>query len=158
VSIANVARESVSAMSDIVWAINPRREGLLDLTRRMRQHASELFTLRGIALRFDAPAGAETQRLGIDVRRDVLLIFKEAVNNAARHSRCTAVHIAIRVERGTLVLAVVDDGVGLDPSQEVDGQGLASMRRRALRMKGSVAFEPVKPSGTAVILKVPIRA
>ena len=54
-SIATIARESVSSMSDIVWAINPARETLLDLTRRMRQHADEMFTQRDIALRFDAP-------------------------------------------------------------------------------------------------------
>ena len=44
-SIARIARESVSSMSDIVWAINPKRESLLDLIRRMRQHADEVFTL-----------------------------------------------------------------------------------------------------------------
>ena len=53
-SIARIARESVSSMSDIVWAINPARETLLDLIRRMRQHADEIFTLRDIGLRFDA--------------------------------------------------------------------------------------------------------
>ena len=157
VSIATLARESVGAMSDIVWAINPRREGLLDLTRRMRQHASELFTLRGTALRFDAPAGAETQRLGIDVRRDVLLIFKEAVNNAARHSGCSAVDITVRLERDRLVLSIIDDGVGFDPTQDADGQGLASMRRRASRINAVLRIERAAPSGTAVVLSVPIR-
>jgi ligand-binding sensor domain-containing protein/two-component sensor histidine kinase len=156
VSIATVARESVAAMSDIVWAINPRREGLLDLTRRMRQHASELFTLRGIALRFDAPAGAETQPLGIDVRRDVLLIFKEAINNAARHSGCAAVDIMVRIERGRLVLSIVDDGVGFDASTDFDGQGLTSMRRRAARINATLRIEPSTPSGTSVVLSVPI--
>jgi ligand-binding sensor domain-containing protein/two-component sensor histidine kinase len=157
VSIATVARESVAAMSDIVWAINPRREGLLDLIRRMRQHADELFTLRGIALRFDAPAGAETQRLGIDVRRDVLLIFKEAINNAARHSGCTAVDITVRCERGRLVLSIIDDGVGFDPSQQVDGQGLSSMRRRAARINAALRIERAASSGTAVVFSVPMR-
>ena len=45
-------------MSDIVWAINPERDSLLDLTRRMRQHAEEVFTLRDIELRFNAPGAA----------------------------------------------------------------------------------------------------
>jgi ligand-binding sensor domain-containing protein/signal transduction histidine kinase len=157
VSIATVARESIAAMSDIVWAIDPRRESLLDLTRRMRQHASELFTLRGIRLRFDAPAGDETQRLGIDIRRDLLLIFKEAINNAARHSGCTAVDIAVRLERGRLVLSVIDNGVGFDPSSSFDGQGLTSMRRRSTRIGAALRIEPA-PSGTAVIVTLPIRS
>src|SRR5207245_4960493 len=54
-SIADIARESVTSMSDIVWAINPERDSLLDLTRKMRQHADEVFTLRDIDLEFNAP-------------------------------------------------------------------------------------------------------
>src|SRR4029079_2170689 len=84
-SIGHIARESVSAMSDIVWAINPARDSLLDLVRKMRQHADELFTRRNIELHLTTPLDRESLRLGVDVRRDVLLIFKEAVNNAARH-------------------------------------------------------------------------
>ena len=91
-------------MSDIVWAINPARDSLLDLTRRMRQHAEEVFTLRDIELRFNAPGADDSVRLGVDVRRDLLLIFKEAVNNAARHSRCSRVEIDLRVEGSRLVL------------------------------------------------------
>jgi len=55
-SIAEIARESVASMSDIVWAINPERDSLRDLTRKMRQHADEVFTLRNIDLQFNAPA------------------------------------------------------------------------------------------------------
>ncbi len=97
-SIADIARESVSSMNDIVWAISPQHDRLVDLTRRMRQHAEEVFTLRDIKLEFNAPASAADIQLPAGTRRDVLLIFKEAVNNAARHSQCTKVAIDIRRE------------------------------------------------------------
>ena len=156
-SIAQIARESVSSMSDIVWAINPKRESLLDLTRRMRQHAEEVFTLRNIDLRFNAPSAADSFKLGMDVRRDLLLIFKEAVNNCARHSRCERVEIDLRVEGPRLVLTVVDDGVGFDPSKQGDGQGLLSMERRAHRLNGSLAVTSGPRGGTAITLNIPIR-
>jgi ligand-binding sensor domain-containing protein/signal transduction histidine kinase len=155
-SIATIARESVSSMSDIVWAINPRRESLLDLTRRMRQHADELFTLRGIDLRFDASAAGDSIRLGVDIRRDLLLIFKEAVNNVARHSGCTAVQISLQVEHGQLVLRIEDDGRGFDPAGTTDGQGLTSMRARALRISGVLSISPRAPHGTRLVLRVPL--
>jgi signal transduction histidine kinase len=85
------------------------------------------------------------------------LIFKEAINNAARHSRCTAVDITVRCERGRLVLSIIDDGVGFDPSQQVDGQGLSSMRRRAARINAALRIERAASSGTAVVLSVPMR-
>ena len=156
-SIARIARESVSSMSDIVWAINPKRESLLDLTRRMRQHAEEVFTLRDIALRFNGPSAADSLKLGMDVRRDLLLIFKEAVNNCARHSRCQGVEIDLRVEGQRLVLTVVDHGIGFDPSMQGDGQGLLSMERRARRLNGSLRITSGPAGGTAITLNMPIR-
>ena len=154
-SIARIARESVGSMSDIVWAINPARDSLLDLTRRMRQHADEVFTLRDIALRFDAPGAHDSVRLGVDVRRDLLLIFKEAVNNAARHSGCSRVDIDLRVEGSRLVLTLADNGVGFDTSLESEGQGLMSMRRRAHRLKGTLEIASSAGAGTTVRLSIP---
>jgi signal transduction histidine kinase len=154
-SIATIARESAGAMSDIVWAVNPKRESVQDLTRRMRQHADELFTQRGIRLRFSGPSD-DTRRLGMDVRRDLLLVFKEAVNNAARHSRCTAVDIELLVDSRRLVLTVADDGIGFDPDGQMDGNGLGSMRRRGTRLKGALTIERREPSGTLLTLSVPL--
>jgi len=154
-SIAGIARESVSAMSDIVWAINPKRESVADLIRRMRQHAEEVFTLRDISLRFNADAH-DSSRLGIDVRRELLLSFKEAVNNAARHSQCSHVSIDLRRDGSCLLLSVADDGVGFDTSHESQGQGLASLRRRAEGLKGTFAVQSSPGAGTTVTLRVPL--
>ena len=154
-SIARISRESVASMSDIVWAINPGRDTLLDLTRKMRQHAEEVFTTRDIDLRFRAPDAEQGLRLGVDVRRDFLLVFKEAVNNAARHSRCTAVEINFRVEGAWLTLEVADDGVGFDTSAGSDGQGLTSMRERAERLGGTFEVESREGGGTTVKARVP---
>jgi len=155
-SIAAIARESVSAMSDIVWAINPKRESVADLVRRMRQHADEVFTLRDIDLRFTAEGAHDSSRLGVDVRRDLLLTFKEAVNNAARHAKCSRVSIDLRRDGSHLLLSVKDDGVGFDTSRESQGQGLASLRRRAERLKGTFAVQSGLGAGTTVTLRVPL--
>jgi signal transduction histidine kinase len=155
-SIAGIARESVSAMSDIVWAINPKRESVADLIRRMRQHAEEVFTLRDISLRFNADDAHDSSRLGIDVRRELLLSFKEAVNNAARHSQCSHVSIDLRRDGSCLLLSVADDGVGFDTSHESQGQGLASLRRRAEGLKGTFAVQSSPGAGTTVTLRVPL--
>lgn len=153
-SIATVARESVTAMSDIVWAISPGRGGLGDLTSRMREHAEEVFAANGTALTFTAPTMSRDLRLSVDTRRDVYLIFKEAVNNAARHSGCSHVHVSLQSDDKALVLSVVDDGTGFDIASADQGNGLASMRSRAERLgaKFDVSSRPGK--GTTVQLEV----
>ncbi|HEX5215132.1 MAG TPA: two-component regulator propeller domain-containing protein, partial [Vicinamibacterales bacterium] len=153
-SIASIARESVSSMSDIVWAINPKREDLRDLVRRMRRHAEEVCATRDIALEFVAPADADNLRLGMDVRRDVLLIFKEAVSNAVRHSHCTKLAVTLRPESSGLVLVIADNGGGFDATIAHEGQGLAGIQRRARRLKAHCTIES-GPTGTIVAVVVP---
>jgi len=115
-----------------------------------------VFTLRDIDLTFNAPDARDAMRLRMDVRRDLLLIFKEAVNNTVRHSRCSRVSIELARSGSRLVLEVADDGVGFDTSRESTGQGLASLRRRADRMKGTLHIRSANGAGTTVTLQVPL--
>jgi nitrate/nitrite-specific signal transduction histidine kinase len=92
-SIAEISRESVSSMSDIVWAINPKRDSVLELVRRMRLHAEESFLEKGASVKFNAPEDGAAIKLSMDVRRELYLIFKEAVSNAARHSDCKNIEV-----------------------------------------------------------------
>ena len=155
-SIASISRDSVASMSDIVWAINPKRDSLQDLVRRMRRHAEEIFTTRQIRLEFRAPGDDDHLKLGVDVRRDLFLIFKEAVNNVARHSRCSRVEIDFRAEGSELLLQISDNGVGFDPLIESEGQGLTSMRRRASVRGGSLEIKSRSGSGTTTTCRVPL--
>ena len=154
-SIARIARESVTSMGDIVWAISPRRDSLLDLVRHMREHAEEVFALGDVSLSFGTPRVEQNMKLGIDVRRDVFLIFKEAINNAARHGHCANVKILFSAAGAGLSLIVEDDGVGFASMAEDEGQGLPSMRRRAQMMGGSLYVESGDGRGTIVRLEVP---
>jgi len=149
-SIADIARESVDSMNDIVWAISPNHDRLLDLTRRMRQHAEEIFTYREIDLEFNAPPSETNLKLSVGVRRDLLMIFKEAVNNAARHSDCSKVKIDFCLENSMLSLRVADNGRGFDDSQESDGQGLRSMSRRAEFLGGKFKLDSSQKNGTSI--------
>jgi signal transduction histidine kinase/ligand-binding sensor domain-containing protein len=156
-SIAQISRESVASMGDIVWAINPRRDHLIDLVQRMRRLASEVFAGRKIEFEFRAPESEDDLRLGADVRRDVFLVFKEAVTNAARHSGCSNVEIELHIERSWLVLSVRDNGRGFDPESSTEGYGLVSIRRRAASLGGQLQLNSIEGEGSEIILRVPRR-
>lgn len=150
-SIADIARESVASMNDIVWAISPDHDSLLDLSRRMRQHAEDIFAQRDIELAFEAPLAADL-KLSVGVRRDLLLLFKEAVNNAAKHSGCTQVAIQFRCDHSRLVLRISDNGHGFASDQTSVGQGLRSMMRRAESLGGRLKLDST--NGTTVELEM----
>ncbi|HEY6332078.1 MAG TPA: two-component regulator propeller domain-containing protein [Blastocatellia bacterium] len=153
-AIARISRESVASMSDIVWAIDPRRDTHLDLTRRMRQFAIDLLGSSGIDVRVESTDDDQPGRVGPDFRRQVFLVFKEAVHNAARHSHCSKVEIKIQMDGAGLILTVLDDGVGFDADQQSDGQGLVSMSRRAKSLGGHVVVTS-GTGGTSINLSVP---
>jgi ligand-binding sensor domain-containing protein/two-component sensor histidine kinase len=156
-SIADIAGESVGSMNDIVWAIAQEHDSLLDLTRRMRQHAEEVFALREIDLKFSAPSVDTDLKLSVGVRRDVLLIFKEAVNNAAKHSDCTRVIIDFRLDKAVLFLKIDDNGKGFvtdSADTTSDGHGLRSMTRRAKALGGNLKIDSNEDSGTIVVFEL----
>ncbi len=125
--IASTSRESVDAMSDIVWAVNPNRDRLGDLTQRMRRVADEACSAANIALVFVTPADESGLKLGVDTRRELFLIFKEAMNNIVRHAHCTETRIELRLEDRALQLRLSDNGRGFDVSSASTGNGLASI-------------------------------
>jgi signal transduction histidine kinase/ligand-binding sensor domain-containing protein len=164
--IASTANELVEAMSDIVWAINPQKDHLHDLTQRMRRFASEIFTAADIDLEFRAPESDSDAPLGANLRREVFLIFKESVNNVVKHAAATKVRIEFRIENGVLILTLQDDGRGFDASAKNDGQydwqasrggnGLPGMKKRAAELGGEFFIESKIEQGTTVTLRVPL--
>ena len=153
--IAAACRETVDSMGDIVWAISPGHDRLGDLVHRMRRFASDVFTARDVRIRFEASLPDELT-LGADLRRQVLLVFKEAVNNAVRHSACRGAEASVAVSGGTLRVVLRDDGRGFDPGRTGEGHGLANMRTRAAAIGGSLAVTSAPGHGTTVELMVPL--
>lgn len=156
--VAETSRDLVDSMSDIVWAINPRRDSLQDLVNRMHRLASDVLTARDVVFDFSTTGRLDATPLGPDLRRDVFLIYKEALNNIARHSACTEVLISIDVDGPWLDIRLRDNGRGFDPSAAgSDGNGLASMRGRAAGRGGTIRFDSALGQGADVHARIPMR-
>src|SRR4029077_13538653 len=108
---------------------------------RMRSFANEVLAGRQIEFQFVAPDRELSQKLGAEMRRDVFLIFKEALNNAVRHSSCKHVMIELRLDPALLSLVVSDDVCGLTSAGSSEGHGLVSMQRRAKSLGGELQLE-----------------
>jgi signal transduction histidine kinase len=154
--IASIARETIDAMSDIIWAIGPGGDRLSDLSHRMRRFASDLLADRD--LRFEMPsAGSRDIRIDSDMRRQIYLVFKEAVHNVARHSGAAQVEIALEMLSGRLRLTVRDHGVGFQAESGIAGRGLASMQTRAHSLGGILEVAPAAGGGTELRMEIPLR-
>jgi ligand-binding sensor domain-containing protein/signal transduction histidine kinase len=155
-TIGSVSRELADSMNDIVWSVNPQRDHLSDLLQRMRRFSSDVISADSINFQFRAPSMQEPVMVAADVRREVYLIFKEAVNNLVRHSGCTRAEVAISLDHDHLNVYIDDNGKGFCERQNESGNGLRSMRHRAQRIGACIDFDTHEGTGTRVLLRVPL--
>jgi signal transduction histidine kinase len=157
--VATLARELVDSMSDIVWSIRSEPHGMDSLIRRMREFALDLLESQGIAFELQAPAPGTDVPLSLQARRQLFLVFKECIHNAARHSGCTAVTADLYSVDRTVTLRVHDNGSGLGTVTLVPagpgGAGIPNMRRRAESLGGRLEIDSQPGTGCTVTLRLP---
>jgi signal transduction histidine kinase len=151
--IGTTARELIDSLGDIVWSVDPKHDDLQNVIRRIVQFGQETCEGRGIEFETEIAGDFSTARLSLERRRDVFLIFKEAINNAVRHSQARRVRFCIIPDRAAAVLEFIDDGIGFDENTDKSGNGLRSMRERGARVGGcTIASRPGQ--GTTVSVRV----
>ncbi len=152
--IGEKARLALESMDDIIWSVNPRNDSMANVLQRMKAFAVEILEPQGIALHFEADDAAAALNLPMEQRKDFYLLFKEAVNNAAKYSGASDVWVTVRAGADAVMLEVRDNGRGFDPGQVYRGNGLWNMERRAERMGGKFELESRAGAGATIRLKV----
>ena len=154
--VADSARSAVESMSDIVWSIDPRRDDVVSLNRRLRECAAEILDPAAIQWTFDSDAQADKLRLGPAQRRHIYLVVKETLTNAVRHADCHHATISVGAVDHSIRIEIADDGVGFDPKDCDGGNGLQNMRRRLAELGGDVDIATRNGSGTRVTIRIPL--
>ena len=92
-----------------------------------------------------------------DVAIHTYRVFQEALNNVARHARCSSATVRLRLSDTTLALEIEDGGPGFRATAQASaGMGLVSMRERAEILHGSIEFVNGESGGALVRLNVPL--
>jgi len=155
--IGESARQTLAAMDDIVWAINPAHDQPQDLSARLRSHAAELLEAQGLALRFAAAPPPPGLTLRMQTRREVFLIFKELLHNVLKYAQARQVRVALAFAAHRLTLEVEDDGRGFNPAAPAQGggHGLPNVQARAALLGGTLTLDTAPGRGTRWRLVVP---
>lgn len=153
--ISENSQRMMDAMDDIVWSIKPQNDTMERLIARMREFANEVLESKDILLSMEISERVLDMKLSMDARRDLFLIFKEGINNAAKYSKATRVFVSFALERQTFVLKIKDYGVGFDPEDLDRGNGLENMKKRARNLKGSLDIHSTPGEGTTLHLQIP---
>jgi signal transduction histidine kinase len=157
--IAEISQDLGTALSDIVWSLDPRSSTLEDVAGRLAEHGGRLFSGDSAQFAVRFPEAWPATPLDFPIRRGVLLIGLEALHNAARHARARHVTLAVDRSDGAWQLVVEDDGCGLSAAArrgDGGGVGLRSLRRRAAEVGGRIAWSDRPGGGTRVTLAFPV--
>ncbi|TDX01460.1 ligand-binding sensor domain-containing protein [Dinghuibacter silviterrae] len=140
------------AMREIVWSINPNIDTLGEAVPRMIQYAAHLLEANNIELQAEIVPEVEKLRLNMKQRRDVYLIFKEAIHNMVRHSKATKAIVQFYLSGKTLLMKISDDGNGFDTCVAAAGNGLRNMQERARQHRWKLEIRSLPQHGTTVVL------
>jgi signal transduction histidine kinase len=94
----------------------------------------------------------------VGIRQDLLRIAQEAISNALRHAKSTAISVTLRADPPNLILKVKDNGIGISSEAKTRaGFGFVNIRARVKKLKGSLDIRTVPGRGTNIIVRVPFK-
>ena len=148
------------------------RHTLQDLKTLTRGLAASNHRLSHAAAEWKADLSQRLNATGCDLRwsfsadRDLTLnvvqwsgltrVIRELVNNIISHARATQVEVSVQIDRGQLLLCIVDDGIGRSPGSWSHGLGLGGVRKRVKLLGGQVQWLEVQPRGIRCEVRAPL--
>jgi hypothetical protein len=150
--IGTMSREIITTLSDVVWSIDSRNDTVGDLIDRMRDFLETVFPAGSIHIDFQTKGLHFDQKITQALRQNIYLIFKEAVNNAAKHSGADEVKISMINGDGKFKMEIADNGTGIKVDERHGGHhGIENMEMRAKRINGELIIADLE-KGTSVKL------
>ena len=157
--ICQTALETTHALDEIVWTVNPSNDTLDGLINYICKYAQDYLALAGLRYRLDVPAQLPTTPISPELRHNVFLAAKEAVNNVVKHAKATAASIRLRLDHNRFTLEIEDNGrgmAGLDEKAAQTRNGLRNMRKRMEDVGGEFSIAQGSDGGAVVRLSAPL--
>jgi len=154
--IAEEVNSSNQSLDDIVWSINTLNDSYEQIVARMRRYTGEVFDGANIAYHIHFDERIAQKKLGMEKRKDIYLVFKEAVNNIYKHSSASAVEINLQTGQNYFQMIISDNGKGFDHTIPTARNGMKNMKMRVAKWKGSISVSSAAGKGTTLSILIPI--
>ncbi|HRB30530.1 MAG TPA: two-component regulator propeller domain-containing protein [Ferruginibacter sp.] len=144
------------SLADIVWNIDPRNDSPENLFSKMRRYAADILEGKNIAAVIDFPENGQSLQIPMDKRKDVYLMYKEAINNMAKYSEARNAFIKIQFMDHFLEMILSDDGKGFEEGKTKKGNGLHNLETRTKNCNGIYHLVTSPGNGTCITIKIPV--
>ncbi len=152
--IISLSQESVVAIRDIIWAIDPKTETIYNLLLRIRDNCISTCRAKSISFKFILPEKEllPSENLSPEQRKNLWLLLKEGINNAVKHAQAKEISLAVTYNGGHLKVIIKDNGVGYDTTTHYEGKGLTTMKKRVDDLHGKLNVISKLNEGTIITI------
>lgn len=151
--IEHNSKELSAGMRDFIWAMDPAKDTLFDTIMRLKDFGDSMFTDVGVNFNIKGLSSSFNNiRLSMDLRRAIVQVFKEAMNNAAKYAKADEIILLVSLENKQLNIELQDNGKGFyseDPANK-KGYGQVIMKERADKAGGKISISSQIGQGTKV--------
>jgi signal transduction histidine kinase len=152
--IEEVADQLSLGMRSLIWLLHVEQTGMKDLQSRIRELANRFAD--DCDWRIDwKEKGQSNLTLDQTAFRDVYLMLKEILHNAAKYGQTQMVSIGWEIDADGFYVQVFDHGVGFEPSTIKEGRGMGNLRHRAASHEGKVEINTAMGQGTTTTIYFP---
>ncbi|MGB6094135.1 MAG: ATP-binding protein, partial [Moheibacter sp.] len=153
-NISGLSNKVANGIREIVWELNPANDSLEAIISQLRKISSEILTPSEISFSFNVKINDPNKKISPELRKEMVMVFKEAINNARKYSNAEKVDISISEKKSLLKMKISDNGIGFDPESVQKGNGLSNMERRSKKMNSEFRLESSPDHGTTIHLRI----
>ncbi len=148
--LENTTVQVIAKVNDIVWSLNSEKNNLKELQIHLITYAEQTLKNADISSTFNAITNVPARNIELEVKKNIYLLFKEAINNVVKHAQASQVQIQFKYHLRKLQISIADNGKGFDANLIIKGNGLDSMHHRIKQLNGKIEFIQNQPKGTIV--------
>ena len=149
-------KEVLEKLDDIIWATNPKNDKLKNLQERMEDFAIPLLNACSINFIFNHGDEIKEHKIGEAIRQNLFIIFKETINNVAKHSQCHNCTVSLTQKNKNIYYSITDDGMGFDATKPTQRNGLINMQLRVKELRGKILIDSSENNGTIISIVLPL--
>ena len=154
VELRNTAQEALREMRLLIFELRPSVVEMQGLVPALRARLEAVEERTGMRVEMNL---AESLDLSDQVQDSLYRIAQEALNNSLKHAKANQVILNLIDAESKVTMEIIDDGVGFNPDEEIEGGGLGldGIIERAELIKGKLIIDSRSGQGTTIRIEVP---
>ncbi len=154
--ISELSGKVAAGLQEIIWATNPLNDKIEAILLEMHKYTAEIQQNQECSFSFKEKIQNPDLIISSNIRKNLMMIFKESLNNACKYSGSSKMEISISQNRKGLKLKIRDFGRGFEADTITKGNGMKNMKERATEIGAKLTIDSEKNQGTIIKLNIPL--